>query len=78
MYYFADVLVNSVKNPLEYVQSLVKYLKLQIMTQIIIGLSLYLSENPTLSKEGYNFLKNKLNEYYQLGKPAIFPNKIWQ
>lgn len=50
MYYFADVLVNSVKNPIEYAQNLIKYLKLPIMTQIIIALSLYLSENPSVSK----------------------------
>ena len=78
MYYFADVLIDSVKSPLEYIQSLIKYLKLQILTQIIMALSLYLSENTSVSKEGYTFLKNKLNEYYQIGKPVVFPSKILQ
>ena len=57
-------------------QALIKYLKLQMVTQIILALSLYLSENPAVSKEGYTFLKTRLIEYYQLGKPVLFPPKI--
>lgn len=64
------------KNPSEYVQALIKYMKLQLPTQIVVALSMYLSDQPAISKEGQALLKQKLNEYYQMGKPVEFPAKV--
>lgn len=78
MYYFADVLVSSVKNPMEYVFAAVKHLKLQTVAQIAIGLSLYLSESEGLAKDGYHYLKNKVIEYCQAERQVEFPSKVLQ
>lgn len=76
IFYFADAVAASSKSPCEYVQAMVKYIKLQLPIQIVVALAMYLSDQPVISKEGQSLLKQKLNEYYQLGKPVEFPPKM--
>lgn len=50
LFYFPEALGMVTKNPAEYLQALIKYLKLQLQTQIIMALSMYLSDNQQLSR----------------------------
>jgi hypothetical protein len=61
LFYFPEALATITKNPNEYMQAVIKHLKLQVQTQIIIALSMYLSDSPQNSKEGQTLLKIKLN-----------------
>jgi CCR4-NOT transcription complex subunit 1 len=78
LFYLPEALAQVSKGPGEYAQAMLKYLKLQVHTQIIMALALYLSDNPQLSREGEGMMKAKLNEYYHMGKPVEFPPKVLQ
>ena len=50
------------KNPCEYVQALIKYIKFQLPAQIVVALAMYLSDSPASSKEGQVLLKHGMTQ----------------
>lgn len=51
-----------------------RILGVDIQTELIIGLSLSVSDVATIKKKGLDFFKKKLYDYLEAGKPTQLPN----
>jgi len=76
--YFTQVIEHSLQKQSlsEYMNDVIKCLKLSLTLQITMILSLSLSPSLHIAKEGIQILKTKLREYFEVGKPLQFSENI--